>query len=88
MGNLKPGAAYIYTQKEGNVYQREHGSLDEELIGWRYDPRTDDGRPLVDHLRDSRLWGNIRRAAENDSELRELLERVKIYYHLKYKNAK
>lgn len=88
MGKLKPNAQYIYSRRDGVVWQKDQESLDEEAVGWDYDPRTEDGRPLIDHLRDSRLWGDIRRKAETDSELQELLERAKLYYYLKYKDAK
>jgi hypothetical protein len=90
MGNLKPGATYIYERVGGTVYQREMGSnpLSREAVGWDYDPRTEDGRPLIDHMRDSKLWGDIRRAASEDSHLQDLLDRVKVYYTLKYQDGK
>jgi hypothetical protein len=88
MGTLEPNASYIYERADGVVYKRKMGELDREAIGWDYDPRTEDGKPLIDHLKDGRLWNDIRKAAATDPELQELLERVKIYYHLKYNDAK
>ncbi len=85
MGRLKPGAEYIYTRREGVVYQREKGSLDEEAIGWDYDPRTEDGRPLINHIKDSKLWGEIHRAAKTNPLLQEALDRAKIIYELSKK---
>ena len=84
MGNLKPGATYIYERVDGTVYQREMGSdpLSREAVGWDYDPRTEDGRPLVDHLRDNKLWGDIFRASKTNPLLREALDRAKIIYEL------
>lgn len=87
MGNLKPGATYVYERVDGTVYQRESGSdpLSREAVGWDYDPRTSDGRPLHDHLMNSKLWGEIHRAAATNPALQEAIERVKIIYHLSKK---
>ena len=88
MGNLKPGATYVYERVDGTVYQREIGAdpLSREAIGWDYDPRTEDGRPLHDHMMDSKLWGEIRRAAKENPLLQEALDRVKIIYELSKKD--
>jgi hypothetical protein len=98
MGNLKPGACYVY-EREGHVtYAREHGAdpATRQAIGWeystdeshRFDSRTPDGRPLHDHIMDAKLWGDIRRAAMTNPTLHEAIERVKILYHLSKDNAK
>ena len=88
MGNLKPGATYIYEHQDGVVYATEAGTTDKKAIGWDYDPRTSDGRPLHDHIMDSKLWGDIHRTAKTNSTLQEALERVIILYHLSKDNAK
>lgn len=90
MGNLKPGAEYIYEREDGVTYAREKGApFDTRIIlGWDYDSRTSDGRPLHDHIMDSKLWGDIHRAAKTNSALQEALERVKIVYHLSKDNGK
>lgn len=84
MGTLKPGAAYVYEQVEDITYAREFGAdpATQTEVGWNYDPRTSDGRPLHDHIMDAKLWGNILKAAKTNSALREALDRVKIVYHL------
>jgi hypothetical protein len=88
MGQLKPGATYIYERNGEEVYAREVGETDRTLIGYKYemedkpDPRTDDGRPLIEHIREDKLWGEIRRMARAHEGLREELERVIIYYQL------
>ena len=88
MGNLKPGTTYIYERNGEEVYAREFGETDRKLIGYKYemedkpDPRTDDGRPLIEHIKENKLWGDIHRAAKTNSALQEALERVKIIYHL------
>lgn len=86
MGNLKPGAIYEYRHENGVIYARVKGSLDEEAAGWEYDPRTADGKPLIDHIRDDKLWGEIRKAAKTNPLLQEALDRVKILYELSKKD--
>ena len=53
MGNLKPGANYSYRKINGVTYSQEEGSIKEEAVGWDYDPRTSDGRPLHEHIKES-----------------------------------
>jgi len=43
-------------------------------------PRPD----IILELRENQLWGDIRRLAKTDPALQEELERVIIYYRLKY----
>ena len=86
MGNLKPGATYVYERNGEEIYAREVGQTDRTLIGYQYenkvDPRTDDGRPLYEHIKEDQLWGQIRRAARTNPVLQEAMERVKIVYYL------
>jgi hypothetical protein len=63
------------------VYSREPGSDQRELVRWP-DSRTSDGRPLHDHMMESKMWGNIRRAAETNPALQDVLERAIMIYHL------
>jgi hypothetical protein len=90
MGSLKPGATLIYERVDNVVYAREAGAdaSTRTEIGWKYDPRTSDGRPLHEHIMDSKLWGDIHRAAKTNSALQEALERVKLIYHLGKEDAK
>jgi hypothetical protein len=94
MGNLKPGAKYIYERADGVTYAREIGTGTREVIGWQYDPtvpnfdpRTADGRPLHDHIMEDQLWGQIRRAAKTNPALQTALDNVKIMYHLSKDNG-
>jgi hypothetical protein len=84
MGSLTPGSKLIYEKADGVVYSREFGSdpSTRKEVGWDYDPRTPDGRPLHDHILEDKLWGDIRRAAKTNEVLRKELERVKILYEL------
>ena len=91
MGSLTPGATLIHERVNNVVYSREFGAdpSTRQVAGWDYDknnpnfdPRTNDGRPLHDHIMDSKMWGEIRRMARTNKALHEALERVKIIYHL------
>lgn len=84
MGTLKPNTPLIYERVDGTVYSREAGSSPStrKEVGWDYDPRTDDGRPLHEHIRDSQLWGKIHRAARTNPTLQKALEQCIIIYHL------
>jgi hypothetical protein len=86
MGSLKPGATYIYERNGEEIYAREAGKIERTMIGYQYenkpDPRTNDGRPLYEHMKEDKLWGEIRRAARTNKALQEAMERVKLVYHL------
>jgi hypothetical protein len=86
MGTLKPGATYIYERNGEEIYAREIGSTERKLIGYQYekeiDPRTPDGRPLYEHLREDKLWGEIRRAAPSNPALQKALDRAILIYKM------
>ena len=84
MGSLKPGATYIYERDKGTVYAREFGAdpSTRKEIGYNYDTRTSDGRPLHDHIMDSKMWGEIHREAKTNTTLQKALDRVIMIYKL------
>jgi len=84
MGSLKPGATYVYERVNGTVYAREAGSdpSTRKEIGYNYDSRTNDGRPLHDHIMDSKLWGEIHREAKTNITLQRALDRAIMIYKL------
>jgi hypothetical protein len=88
MGSLKPGATYIYERNGDEVYAREFGKKDRTLIGYKYemenkpDPRTNDGRPLREHIMEDKLWGEIRREARTNITLQKALDRAIMIYRL------
>lgn len=79
MGQLKPGATYVYERADGVTYAREFGSSPNERfeIG-----RTLESQTLIDELRENKLWGEIKRAAKTNPLLQEALDRVKLIYEL------
>jgi hypothetical protein len=86
MGTLKPGATYIYERNGEEIYAREFGETERKLIGYQYenkiDPRTDDGRPLFEHIREDKMWGEIRREAKTNPALQKVLDRAILVYRL------
>ena len=88
MGTLKPGATYIYERNGEEIYAREVGETDRKLIGYKYemegkpDPRTSDGRPLFEHMREKKMWGEIRREAKTNPALQKALDRAILVYRL------
>ena len=92
MGTLKPGATYVYERNGEEIYAREPGKTDRKLIGYQYenkiDPRTHDGRPLYEHMKEDQLWGEIRRAARTNKALQSVLDRAIIVYHLSKDHGK
>ena len=88
MGTLKPGATYIYERNGEEIYAREFGEKDRTLIGYKYemenkpDPRTNDGRPLREHIMEDKMWGEIRRMAKTNITLQKALDRAIMIYRL------
>ena len=85
MGTLKPGATYIYERNGDEVYAREFGYPDRKLIGYNHptpDPRTNDGRPLHEHMLEDKMWGEIRREAITNPALQKALDRAIMIYRL------
>ena len=84
MGSLVPGATYIYERNGSTVYAREIGAHPNTRteIGWDFDTRTSDGRPLHDHMMEDKLWGEIRRAAETNPTLQDALDHAIMLYKL------
>jgi hypothetical protein len=89
MGSLTPGATYVYERNGEEIYAREIGKSERIMIGYQYkndiDPRTNDGRPLYEHIKEDKLWGDIRRAAKSNPALQIELDRVIMLYHLSKK---
>ena len=88
MGNLKPNVKYIYERVGEEIYAREFGATERKLIGYKYemenkpDPRTNDGRPLHEHVVERKMWGEIHREAKTNITLQKALDRVIMIYKL------
>jgi hypothetical protein len=92
MGTLTPNATYVYERNGEEIYAREVGKTERKLVGYQYenkiDPRTPDGRPLYEHLKEDRLWDEIRRAARTNNVLQDVLDRAILVYHLSKEHGK
>lgn len=88
MGFLKPGASYVYERVNDVVYSREFGAdpSTRKEIGYTYDSRTPDGRPLGDHILEDKMWGEIRREAKVNPSLQKALDRAIMIYRLSKDN--
>jgi hypothetical protein len=94
MGTLKPDTTYVYERNGDEIYARESGQVNRQLIGYKYDPfnppkvdsRTNDGRPLHDHIMESKLWGEIHREAKTNPALQKALDRAIMIYRLSKDN--
>ena len=84
MGQLKPGATYIYERDGDTVFRREFGATQREVVG--HDHRTPDGRPLHEHIMDAKMWGDIRRAARTNPTLQDAVDQVIMIYQLSKKH--
>ena len=85
MGTLKPGATYIYERNGDEVYARAFGETERKLIGYKHetpDPRTNDGRPLYEHIMEDKMWGEIRRMSKTNPALQKVLDRAILIYRL------
>jgi hypothetical protein len=71
---------YIYESPDGGdtVYRRRFGDIQRELHSI-----SDKKRSQIDSLRKDKLWGDIHRAAQSDTILQDMLDRVEIYHRLK-----
>ena len=70
---------YIFESPDGGetVYRREFGEQRRELV-------QGDPAEVLQESQQLYRWRNILRLAKTDSELKELVERVEVYYRLKY----
>lgn len=92
MGRLKPGANLIYERVGDTVYQREVGAdpATRTEVGHDYDMHEEQRdhdqrerrRDLHQELMETKLWGNIRRAAKTNPALQDILDHAIMVYHL------
>lgn len=75
MGNLKPGATYIYEQADGITYAREQGAPPNE----RFEIGRSLGRKELD---DHNEWIRIRLEAKKNPALQKAVDHVKMLYYL------
>lgn len=74
--SMKSHPTYIYESPDGGstVYRRNIGTNQRELVK---------GKEKFSDLLEDKQWGQIRRAANNDPILQNMLDQIKVYWHLK-----
>jgi len=85
MGNLIPGATYIYERVDNVTYARELGSAPSTrvAVGWDYDEyRPGSDKKIFEHSKDAKLWRDIREHAKDNPALQKALEQCIIIYNL------
>jgi len=70
---------YVYESPDNGdtVYRRKVGEKERELHSVSEGKKT-----LLDQIKESKLWGDIHRAALTNPALQEALDRVKVIYYL------
>jgi len=46
------------------------------------DPRTHDGRPLIEHIKEDIMWQDIRRLAKTNPALKDAVSKMLMIYNL------
>jgi hypothetical protein len=79
MGQLKPGATYVYEKSNGITYAREAGAHpgDRIAIGWDYDVVEKN-----ETVKRVKLWNEIHQAAKTNPALQDAIDRVIMLYEL------
>ena len=73
---------YIYESPDGGatIYRRKIG---DPVNQRELHKRSQKSLDLEKSLKHNKLWGEIHRAAEKDPVLKEMLDKIEIYHHLK-----
>ncbi len=85
MGQLKPGATYIYERADGVTYAREMGAdpSTRVAIGWDYDAnRPGNGRETFLASKEAKLWRSVRETAKTNPTLQRALDRAILIYNI------
>ena len=84
MGQLKPGATYIYERDGKKTYAREMGADPSTriLIGYDWDGSGQNLEQGLEKLEQEQLWAEIRHAAKTNKTLQHAIEECIIIYKL------
>ena len=93
MGQLKPGATYVYERQGGTIYAREFGADVSTRFEIGYDWELDDNPARVrgatrESIKENQYWHTIMIEAKSNPRLQEAIDRVKIIYELSKKDGK
>jgi hypothetical protein len=82
MGNLTPGATYIYERANGVTYAREFGSGERTIIGMDYPNVVRSKEEIEKEMQEDMMWSDIRRKAKTNITLKSALDRAIMIYKL------
>jgi len=77
MGKLLEDKSIVYESPDGGktVYARYIGQQDRWLVGKEYNG-------IVDELRDTQMWHDIRKTAEHSESLKKVLQHAILIYQI------
>jgi hypothetical protein len=78
MGNLDPGATYIYERVDNRIYARKFGETKRRMVGWA--DNNDSGLAMRGYRSEI---NHVLTMCETDPAMRELLDQLFVLYNLK-----
>jgi len=80
MGNLTPGATYVYESPDGGktVYARELGKTEKILVGYNIDSKSPGREDLDEH----KLFCDMRLEAKKNPALQKALDHAIMIFYL------
>lgn len=76
MGNLEPGATYVYERVDDRIYARKFGETKRQMVGW-----TTTASPVMREYASE--INQVLLMCETDPAMRELLDQLFVLYNLK-----
>ena len=78
MGNLKPGATYIYESDGTRIYAREFGASERKIIGYTHGGQAREERKYY-----MNEMNDVLAMCETDPAMKNLLDQLFVMYNLK-----
>ncbi len=74
MGQLKPGATYIYERVDDVIYAREQGKTERRVVGWDYKTSKNSSTNSVN-------WVDVFERSNTNPALKKALDNVILIYN-------
>ena len=78
MGNLDPGATYIYERVDNRIYARKFGETKRQMVGWT--DKNNTGLAMREYRSEI---NHVLTMCETDLAMKELLDQLFVLYNLK-----
>lgn len=82
MGQYRPNIPIVYETINGVTYASQEGVDEKFEVGYKFDHRTVDGRPIRSTIDDTILWHEMREKAKTHPALKAEMERAIMFYQL------